>query len=266
MTKESPTACVLVIGNEILTGRTADANLPFLGARFMAMGIQLREARILPDTRDAIIRTVRDVSQNFDYVITTGGIGPTHDDITAECVAAAFGVSLHEDPDARRRLENYYGAANVTPARLRMARVPQGARLIDNPVSGAPGFQMGNVFVLAGVPKIMQAMFDGLGDRLKGGRPIKSRAITCQIPESILAEGLRAIAEKYTDLDFGSYPYFRPQALEAGGRVGEGRATLAALGVSLVIRGLAEERMTEAAAELRALIESLGGTPTDGEA
>ncbi|HAJ21426.1 MAG TPA: competence/damage-inducible protein A, partial [Rhodospirillaceae bacterium] len=154
---EAVRACLIIIGNEILSGRTHDKNLPYIAEKLNGVGVRLTEARVIPDIPDIIIRTVRELSANFTYVFTTGGIGPTHDDITADCVAEAMGVSIDIDPEALRRLEIHYqnSGLEINEARLRMARIPAGATLIDNPISAAPGFRIGNVHVMAGVPKIM---------------------------------------------------------------------------------------------------------------
>src|SRR5260221_202527 len=182
------TACLIIIGNEILSGRTQDANLAFIAKGLNEVGIRLREVRVIPDIAETIIETVNEMRATFDYVFTTGGIGPTHDDITSECVARAFGVPWVLDEEARRRLAaGYANPADLNEARLRMAHVPEGAVLIDNPVSRAPGFQIGNVFVMAGVPRIMQAMFDGIKRRLIGGAPVLSRTVTSGLPEGVLA-------------------------------------------------------------------------------
>ncbi len=165
------TACVIIIGNEILSGRTAEANLRYLGRRLGELGVHLHEARVIPDTEDAIVTAVNQCRTIFDYVFTTGGIGPTHDDITSQSVAKAFGVPIKRNPDAVARLRAYYGAQHLNEARLKMANVPEGAHLINNPVSGAPGFEIGNVWVLAGVPSIMRVMFEGVTYRLTGGPP-----------------------------------------------------------------------------------------------
>lgn len=242
------TACVLVIGNEILSGRTKDANLAWLAERLNEAGIRLREARVIPDVEDAIVRAINEVRARYDYVFTTGGIGPTHDDITADCVAKAFGVELVEDPEAiRRLLRNYANPADLNAARRRMARIPAGGRLIDNPVSHAPGFQIGNVYVMAGVPRIMQAMFDGIRHSLKGGKPVLSRAIAADIPEGAMAERLGALQTRYADLDIGSYPYFRQ------GKVG----------AAIVLRGVDKARVDAAADELKVIMRDLGGEPRE---
>ena len=189
------TACLVIIGNEILSGRTQDANLAYLAKGLNSVGIRLREVRVIPDVADTIVATVNELRAGFDYVFTTGGIGPTHDDITSETIARAFGVRWVLDPEAKRRLAaGYKDPSELNEARLRMAHVPEGAVLIDNPVSRAPGFQIGNVFVLAGVPRVMQAMFDGIKHRLKGGAPVLSRSVVCALPEGILAEGLGTVS------------------------------------------------------------------------
>src|SRR5690606_24888769 len=194
-------------------------------------------------------RTLNEVRGRFDYVFTTGGIGPTHDDITAECVAKAFGVPLIQNPEALRQLKAHYAdPADLNPMRLRMANTPEGAILIDNPMSRAPGFQIGNVYVMAGVPKIMQAMFDGLKHRLKGGAPMLSRTVRVELPEGKIAEGLASLQRRYAELEMGSYPAFR---------LGSGPST------AVVVRGTDAARLAAAVEELKGLIRSLGGTPQE---
>ena len=177
MPDKNPTACLLVIGNEVLSGRTQDANIRFLATGLGEIGIPLREVRVIPDVPETIIGTVNEVRAKFDYVFTTGGIGPTHDDITSECIAAAFGVPWEPHPEAWARMERSYKPGEFNAARQRMATMPRGATLIDNAMSVAPGFQIGNVYVMAGVPRVMQSMFEWLAPRLKGGAPIVSRAV-----------------------------------------------------------------------------------------
>ena len=169
------TACILIIGNEILSGRVQDANVAFLAKELNEVGVRLKEVRVIPDDSDTIVATVNEVRRAFDYVFTTGGIGPTHDDITAQCIAEAFSVKLILHPEAKRLLEGHYPPGAVNEARMRMAYVPDGAVLLPNPISRAPGFLMGNVYVLAGVPQIMQATFNELRHRLKGGAKMLSR-------------------------------------------------------------------------------------------
>src|SRR5437660_8458083 len=242
------TACVLIIGNEILSGRTQDANLAFLGKGLNEAGIRLREARVIPDDAETIVNTVNEVRRSFDYVFTTGGIGPTHDDITAPSIAEAFAVPLIIHPEARRLLESHYPAGGVNEARLRMAQVPDGAVLLPNPISRAPGFRIDNVYVLPGVPQIMQAIFSELKHRLKGGARLYSRSVSCALSEGALAKDLGALQERYSDLEIGSYPYFRRSDF----------------GVTLVVRGTDRERIVAAVEELKGLIRTLGGDPQEG--
>src|SRR5215470_17131187 len=208
-TPRTVTACVLIIGNEILSGRTQDANLAFLAHGLDAVSIRLREARVIPDDAAVIVAAVNEVRRTFDYVFTTGGIGPTHDDITAQSVADAFEVGLVVHPEARRLLETHYQPGQFNEARLRMAMVPEGAVLLPNPISRAPGFQIGNVFVLPGVPSIMQGIFEQLKHRLVGGEKMLSRSVSCHLGEGTLAKDLSALQARYPDLEIGSYPYFR---------------------------------------------------------
>jgi molybdenum cofactor synthesis domain-containing protein len=248
----NPTACILVIGNEVLSGRTQDLNVKYLATRLGEIGIPVREVRIIPDVPDVIIGTVNEVRARFDHVFTTGGIGPTHDDITSECVAAAFGVPWEPHPEAWRRMAAVYadrpGAFNA--ARQRMATMPRGAVLINNEVSIAPGFSMENVHVLAGVPRIMQMMFEWLAPSLEGGQPVTSRAVHVEgLPEGTIAEGLGAIQARFPDLDLGSYPYFGP----SGG------------GVAIVAKGTDAAAAEAAIAEVAALLTRLGGVPIPGE-
>ena len=211
MPETNPTACLLVIGNEVLSGRTQDANIRFLATGLGAIGIPLREVRVIPDVPDTIVTTVNEVRAKFDYVFTTGGIGPTHDDITSECVAAAFGVPWEPHPEAWARMERSYKPGEFNAARQRMATMPRGATLIDNAMSVAPGFQMGNVYVMAGVPRVMQSMFEWLAPRLKGGAPIVSRSVhVAGLAEGIIAAPLGEVQAKYPDIDIGSYPFYRP--------------------------------------------------------
>ena len=242
------TACVVVIGNEILSGRTKDANLAWLAVQLNEVGVRLREARVIPDVEAVIVRTINEVRAAFDYVFTTGGIGPTHDDITAECVAKAFGVPLIQDPEAVRRLRAHYAnPADLNAARLRMANVPEGATLIDNPVSKAPGFRIGNVLVMAGVPAIMQAMFDGIRAELRGGAKMLSRTVSVGLPEGKMAAGLTDLQARYPDLEIGSYPYFR----------------LGHTGAAIVLRGTDAGRLASATYELKAFMRGLGGEPSE---
>ena len=230
----APTAAVLIIGDEILSGRTRDANLNVI-ARFLAsLGIDLTEARTVGDRQEQIVTALNALRGAHDYVFTTGGIGPTHDDITADAVGAAFGVLVAEHPEALAVLERRYGPGEFNAARRRMARIPEGGTLIANPVTDAPGFQVGNVFVMAGVPKIMEAMLQDVAPRLRTGAMVHVRTIRVTgVGEGAIADILRAAAEARPDLSFGSYPF---------GFGGDGE-----VGTQLVIRGrnLAEVDLAE---------------------
>ncbi|GKY88787.1 competence/damage-inducible protein A [Sinisalibacter aestuarii] len=205
----NPTAAMLVIGDEILSGRTRDVNLHHLAGKLTLHGIDLREARVVADVQADIVAALRDLSARYTHVFTSGGIGPTHDDITADAVAAAFEVPIGVRDDARAILEEFIAArgSEVTPARLRMARIPEGARLIENPVSAAPGFSLGNVHVMAGVPKIFEAMLDGLLATLEGGKPLLSQTLRVELPEGDIAGPLSDLAARHPGLSIGSYPY-----------------------------------------------------------
>ena len=223
--RANPTACLLVIGNEVLSGRTQDANIKFLATGLGELGIPLREVRVIPDVPETIIDTVNEVRAKFDYVFTTGGIGPTHDDITSECVAAAFGVPWEPHPDAWARMERSYKPGQFNAARQRMATMPRGATLIDNAMSVAPGFQIGNVHVMAGVPRVMQSMFEWLAPRLQGGPKIQQRAVhAVGLPEGVIAEGLGAIQARYPAARPRQLPVLPPRRQRRGaGRQGHRR-------------------------------------------
>ena len=238
------TAALLIIGNEILSGRTRDANLQFLALELNKLGVRMVECRVVPDIEKTIVDTLNEMRRKFDYVFTTGGIGPTHDDITADCIAKAFGVGISEHPEAVARMTKHYGdPALFTPARRRMSRVPHGGTLVDNPVSVAPGFQMENVFTFAGIPAVMQAMFHSMKHRLVGGAPVVSRTVRTNLPEGIIAEPLGALQKRFEDLDIGSYPAFR-----------NGKPS-----VSLVLRGTVDARLAAASAELIATLTGMNG-------
>ncbi len=242
MPDQPVTACLLVIGNEILSGRTPDANLAYLGNRLNTLGIRLMAARVIPDVEAGIVETLTQVRPRFDYVFTTGGIGPTHDDITAACVAKAFGVPLIQNPEARAILEGHHARGDLNQARLRMANTPEGATLIENPISRAPGFQMDNVFVMAGIPVIMRAMIESVAHDLTGGAPLISRSVIVGVPEGTLAKGLGALQDEYPEVEMGSYPFNR-------------RGNL---GVRLVLRSTEAGRLDAAAQALDSLIGALG--------
>ena len=188
------TACVLVIGNEILSGRTQDKNINYLATGLNDIGVRLQEVRVIPDVKDTIVNTLNECRTAFDYVITTGGIGPTHDDITSECVAEAFGVGMYRDQSVVDLLQSYMKNTPLNAARLRMATFPEGAELVHNPVSAAPGYQIENVFVFAGVPQIMQAMFEGAKNLMIGGAVLMSRSVSVELGED----------RCYIDVDHGA--------------------------------------------------------------
>jgi len=200
------TAAFLVIGDEILSGRTKDKNIGFVARYLTSLGIDLKEVRVVQDERAEIADAVNALRVRYDYVFTSGGIGPTHDDITAESVAEAFGVPLLLDPRAIAVMETHYAPGQLTPARQRMARIPEGADLIENRVSKAPGFRIGNVHVMAGIPAIMQAMMDAIAPTLKTGRKMLSETVDADMPESRIAERLSAIQDAYPETLIGSYP------------------------------------------------------------
>lgn len=238
-----PTAALLIIGNEILSGRTQDKNLAHIALRLNEIGVGLREVRVVPDVEDTIVETVNALRATYTYVFTTGGIGPTHDDITSASVAKAFGVALHRHPDAERILRAHYTADQINEARLKMADVPEGAELLDNPVSSAPGFRVGNVFVMAGVPRIMQAMLDAIIPQLRGGAPVLTLTVTTDLPEGDIAAGLTDIQNRYPDIEIGSYPMY----------------SRGSFSTSLVLRSPDAARNEAAATEIRAMIAAHGG-------
>ncbi|MEO9823564.1 MAG: molybdopterin-binding protein [Paracoccaceae bacterium] len=205
----NPTAAMLVIGDEILSGRTRDANMYHLAGCLTEAGITLKEARTVSDDEDAIVDAVRTLSSAYDHVFTSGGIGPTHDDITADCIAKAMGANIDVRDDARAILQAHYDVKGIemNEARLRMARIPDGADLIDNPVSSAPGFSLGNVHVMAGVPSIFKAMLESLLPTLTGGDPVLSRTIRIGRAEGEIAGPLGVLAKDFPDLSIGSYPF-----------------------------------------------------------
>lgn len=205
----SATAAILIIGDEILSGRTRDANMHFLAGQLTAKGIQLAEVRVISDQKSEIITAVQSLAAKYDQVFTSGGIGPTHDDITAEAVAAAFDTPISVREDARAILAAHYAKSEkvLNEARLRMARIPDDARLIDNPISGAPGFSLENVHVMAGVPKIFQAMVASVLPTLTGGAAVLSESLRVERPEGDIAGPLGQLAAQFPDLSFGSYPF-----------------------------------------------------------
>jgi len=242
--KPPPTAAVLLIGNEILSGRTQDANLNYLARQLGALGIRLKECRVVVDEEAAIVEAVNALRARYTYVFTTGGIGPTHDDITAECVAKAFGRRHVIHPEAHRILAAYYAETGreFNEARLRMAHTPEGATLIENKLSRAPGFRIENVFVMAGIPAVMRAMFEAAVPSLETGPEVRSRSIATFLAEGDVAKGLTELQARYGMLEIGSYPFVRD------GRVG----------TTLVMRGTDKVAIDAAAADLLALLKSRG--------
>ena len=205
----NPTAAMLVIGDEILSGRTKDSNTNYLACELTKAGIDLKEARVVSDDRAAIVGAVRALSETYDSVFTSGGIGPTHDDITADCIAEACDTPIDVQEDARALLAAHYArtGGELNEARLRMARIPDGAELIDNPVSTAPGFKLGNVHVMAGVPSVFHAMVASVLPTLTGGQPLLSQTLRVDRGEGDIAGPLAQLAEAYPDLSIGSYPF-----------------------------------------------------------
>ncbi|WP_141920643.1 competence/damage-inducible protein A [Zymomonas mobilis] len=229
------TAALLVIGDEILSGRTEDRNIAQIASWLNMQGIRLTEVRVVPDDSQVIGDAVRALKDNHDYLFTTGGIGPTHDDITVESISNALNLPVVIHPEAEECLKQYYAdRGGVTPARLRMARAPEGASLIKNPVSGAPGIRIGNIFIMAGVPKIVTAMLESLNGTLSGGKPVLSRTVGTWDGESRIAKTLQQTEKDHPDCKLGSYPFFRN---------GSG-------GVNLVIRSVDREALNRCAQDL----------------
>jgi len=234
----NPTAAILLIGDEILSGRTKDSNGNFLAKRLAELGIDLREIRVVPDEHGVIVAALNAMRVAHTHVFTSGGIGPTHDDITADAVAAAFGVEIGVREDARAILATHYdNPAELNEMRLRMARIPEGATLIDNPISKAPGFSLGNVHVMAGVPVIFEAMVAGLLPTLTGGAALHSVSVRIDKPEGEVAAGLAKIAARHAQLSIGSYPF-----VSASG-----------FGTNIVARGTEQSMLAAAEAEILTL-------------
>ena len=234
-------ASLIIIGNEILSGRTQDKNLSYLATWLNEIGIQLSEVRVVRDEEDEIVDTVNLLRKKYDYVFTTGGIGPTHDDITSESIAKAFNVDLETNPQALAILKEYYKDSELTEARLKMTKIPKGAELVENPVSKAPGFKIENVFVMAGIPKIMQGMLEGAKIHLSGGKTVKSESIDVFMPESFIAEELSNLQDKFIDVEIGSYPFVKDSKY----------------GTSLVMRSSDEIKLSECKAEMELMISKL---------
>jgi molybdenum cofactor synthesis domain-containing protein len=245
------TAALVVIGDEILSGRTHDKNIAQIASWLQVQGIRLAEVRVVPDVEDRIVEAVNALRARNDYLFTTGGIGPTHDDITVDAVAKALGVPVVIHPQARAMLERYYTGRGspLTEARLRMARVPQGADLIPNRMSGAPGIRLGNLFIMAGVPHITAGMLDALTGTLEGGAPLLSRTIGCWTAESEVADILRQAETDNEGVQIGSYPFFR-----------EGR-----VGANFVVRSTDAELLDRCVAGLSGALEAAGYAVHPGE-
>jgi len=245
------TAALVVIGDEILSGRTHDKNIAQVASWLQVQGIRLAEVRVVPDVEDRIVEAVDALRARNDYLFTTGGIGPTHDDITVDAIAKALGVPVVIHPEARAMLERYYTGRGValSEARLRMARVPEGAELIPNRMSGAPGIRIGNLFVMAGVPHITAGMLDALTGTLEGGAPLVSRTIGCWTAESEVADALRQAEIDHEGVQIGSYPFFR-----------EGR-----VGANFVIRSTDANLVERCATSLSTALADAGHGVTEGE-
>ncbi|OYW61810.1 MAG: competence/damage-inducible protein A [Azorhizobium sp. 32-67-21] len=236
------TAAILVIGDEILSGRTKDKNIGHIAERLTEVGIDLKEVRVVPDEEDEIVAALNALRVKFDYVFTTGGIGPTHDDITADAVAKAFGVGIDVDPRARDMLLEYIAEKDLNEARLRMARIPFGASLVVNPVSKAPGFNIGNVYVMAGVPRIMHAMLEAIIPTLRTGVPMLSRTVLANAKEGDIAAPLGDIAKRNRDVIIGSYPFL--------GETGPN--------TNIVVRSRSEARVEAVAALVAEMLVAVG--------
>ena len=242
------TAALLVIGDEILSGRTQDANIAYLAKWLGVQGIRLKEVRVVADEMAAIGDAVNALRVTHDYLFTTGGIGPTHDDITVDAIAAALGVAVIVHPDARAILAGYYGD-KLTDSRLRMARTPDGAALIENPRTKAPGIRVGNIFIMAGVPMITQGMLAALDGQLQGGAPVLSRTVAAWTQESAAAAALGAVEKAHAGSQIGSYPFWR-----------EGKT-----GANFVIRATDRGVLDSVAVALMAALREVGIEPVDGE-
>ena len=234
-------AALIIIGNEILSGRTQDKNLSYLANWLNEIGIQLSEVRIIRDEEKIIIETVNYLRKTYNYVFTTGGIGPTHDDITSLSIARAFNVDLEINDKALSILKEYYKNSELTDARMKMTMMPKGAELVDNPISRAPGFKMENVFVMAGIPLIMQGMLEGARHYLKGGDVIKSSSVDVFTPESNVAEELAQLQNKFPNVEIGSYPFSKENKF----------------GTSLVLRSKDEELLNNCKLELLKIVDKL---------
>ena len=239
------TSAVLIIGNEILSGRTKDENVKYIALKLSKIGIKLAEVKIIPDIKEEIISSVNGLRKKYSYVFTTGGIGPTHDDITSESISKAFKVKYEIHKDAYKILEDYYPPGKLNEGRIKMTKMPRGAKLIKNSITVAPGFYIDNVYVLAGVPKIMQAMFIDLIKNLKSGDPIINITITTDLYESILAKSLEQIQKDFNNCEIGSYPYFNFER-----KIG---------GVNIVVSGKDKSYLNTVEKKIITKINKLGG-------
>jgi molybdenum cofactor synthesis domain-containing protein len=242
MSEQIYTAAVVIIGNEILSGRTQDTNLRDIAVTLGAWGIRVTEARVIPDAEATIVAVINEVRSRHDYVFTTGGIGPTHDDITAASVAKAFGVPLVEHPGIAAIIRRREAPPEVMTARLRMAQVPEGSGLIDNLTGGPPGFFIHNVFVMAGIPAVMRAMLGTLATKLTGGAVLQSQSVSAYVAESAIAKALQAIQDAHTRVEIGSYPFFR-----------DGR-----YGATLVARSTDESLLAAVVEKIKAMLAAVG--------
>ncbi len=247
-TPQHVSAAVLIIGNEILSGRTQDTNLAYLAKKLNEYGIQIRETRVVPDIEAEIVTAVNALRKRYDYVFTTGGIGPTHDDITADCIAKAFGVPLVINEEIAEILRRRESPPDIMEMRMRMARIPKGGGLIRNPL-GPHGFYIENVYVMAGIPQVMQAMVGSLEGQLRRGVTIQSLSVTAYLPESHVARRLGEIQDKYPHIDLGSYPFHRNDQY----------------GTTLVMRGSDEAALEAMRQDVRQMIIALGGTPEEAK-
>ena len=249
MTDRIVTACVVIIGNEILSGRTQDVNLAHIAQQLNEWGVRVTEARVIPDAEEVVVATVNAARARFDYVFTTGGIGPTHDDITADCMAKAFGAPLVVSPEIAEGLRRRPAPDDVMANRLRMARIPEGATLIANPTGGPQGFRMENVFVMAGIPSVMQGMLSTLGGEIEGGDVVRSRSVAVYLGESQIASALTEIQARYPDMELGSYPFYRSERY----------------GTTLVMRGTSATDLASMLEEIENAIIAAGGQPLAAE-
>ena len=227
-------AAIVVIGNEILSGRTQDVNVVTMSKWLNKLGVKLDEVRVIPDIQDSIVKTINEVRKKFNYIFTTGGIGPTHDDITSKAIAKAFSLKYGKHKQAYKLLEDYYGSKNFNTGRKKIAMMPTKASLILNPSSGAPVFILDNVYCLPGVPSILKSMLGGLNNKIKGGKKILSKTISVQTVESDIATSLEEVQRKFEDVEIGSYPFFR----------------LGKIGVSMVVRSTNKKKIDDCYKEI----------------